>query len=122
MKNLALTAVQKETLSPFQIKVYEACMQIPNGKVATYKGIADAIHCRSSQAVGQALKRNPYNGANPSVPCHRVIKSDLSVGGFAGSYDNLNKKKLILEEEGVVVVVDVKGSMYVNEQHIFTFN
>lgn len=74
-----------------------------NTQVATYKGIAEAIDCKSSQAVGQALKRNPYNGAEPSVPCHRVIKSDLTVGGFSGSYKNSSKKQEQLEGEGVVL-------------------
>jgi methylated-DNA-[protein]-cysteine S-methyltransferase len=72
-------------------------------QIATYKGIAEAIHCKSSQAVGQALKRNVYNGAEPSVPCHRIVRSDLTVGGFSGSYENSGKKRALLEGEGVLL-------------------
>jgi methylated-DNA-[protein]-cysteine S-methyltransferase len=76
-------------------------MAIPPGKVTTYKNIANAIDCKSSQAIGQALKRNPYNGSIPDVPCHRVIKTDLSVGGLSGSYSNADKKLARLQSEGV---------------------
>jgi len=50
--------------------------------------------------VGQALKNNPFA---PEVPCHRVIKSDLTIGGFAGKTRGMNvqRKKRLLEEEGV---------------------
>ena len=97
-------------------------MQIPSGKVATYKGIASKIDCGSSQAVGQALKRNPYNGATPSVPCHRVVKTDLSVGGFSGSYSNADKKRKRLEDEGVIFYNTNNGSVHVDEKFLFDFN
>mmetsp|Transcript_40123 Transcript_40123/g.96911 ORF Transcript_40123/g.96911 Transcript_40123/m.96911 type:complete len:154 (-) Transcript_40123:474-935(-) len=97
-----LTAAQRETLTPFQIHVYESIMDIPKGKVTTYKSIATNIGCKSSQAIGQALKRNPYNGSCPDVPCHRVVKTDLTVGGLSGSYSNANKKYRRLADEGVV--------------------
>ncbi|KAG7339283.1 AraC family transcriptional regulator [Nitzschia inconspicua] len=107
IENLALTAVQKETLSSFQIEVYKACMQIPNGKVATYKWIADAILCRSSQAVGQALKRNPYNGASPSFPCHRgkCPSGSAALSGFefqfAGILTQYDEPKLLSDKNPI---------------------
>ena len=64
----------------FEDKIYALILTIPRGKVATYKMVARAIGCGSCQAVGQALKRNPFA---PRVPCHRIIASDLSIGGFA---------------------------------------
>jgi len=53
----------------------------------------------SSQAIGQALKRNPYA---PSVPCHRVVKSDGRIGGYCGkAQGNIKKKIRMLEKEGI---------------------
>ena len=65
----------------FQMKVYKATSCIPRGKVATYGWVARQIGCRSAQAVGGALRVNPFA---PKVPCHRVIAADGSLHGFAG--------------------------------------
>lgn len=67
----------------------------------TYLGLARALGCRSCQAVGQALKRNPFA---PAVPCHRVIRSDYNIGGFAGARDGekVLRKLALLAEEGVL--------------------
>ncbi|MGB2401813.1 MAG: MGMT family protein [Akkermansiaceae bacterium] len=54
----------------FEQRVYKAVQGIPAGKVVTYTILADLLNCRSAQAIGQALKRNP---SAPTVPCHRVI-------------------------------------------------
>ena len=67
--------------TPFQKRVYAALEQVPHGRVITYKQLAECLGCRSYRAVGQALKHNPYA---PQVPCHRVIASDLTPGGFMG--------------------------------------
>ena len=68
-----------DSLSDFQRCVYTALCQVPAGKVTTYRDLARSIDCGSSQAVGQALKRNPFA---PKVPCHRVVRNDRSLGGF----------------------------------------
>ncbi len=88
------------TVSAFQQRVYQALMQVPRGKVTTYACLARAIDCRSAQAVGQALRRNPFA---PEVPCHRVIASDLTLGGFQGEQvgATLEKKLQLLATEGV---------------------
>jgi methylated-DNA-[protein]-cysteine S-methyltransferase len=88
--------------TPFQTRVYRACSQIPKGKVTTYKLLAEALGIKSSQAIGQALKRNPYA---PEVPCHRVVASDGTIGGFMGKVDGaeIAKKIRLLESEGVVL-------------------
>ncbi len=65
----------------FESRVYRTISRIPRGRVSTYKIVAARLHCGSCQAVGQALRRNPFA---PKVPCHRVIASDLTLGGFAG--------------------------------------
>jgi len=86
--------------TPFQEKVYEACREIPRGRVCTYAALGRRIGCASARAVGQALKRNPYA---PEVPCHRVIASDRRLGGFAGHRTGAEteRKKRLLESEGI---------------------
>ena len=87
-------------LTTFQHKVYEVVKLIPCGKVTTYKAIAMCINCLSSQAVGGALKCNPFA---PKLPCHRVIASNLTLGGYKGSKNEgcLAEKRGLLQAEGV---------------------
>jgi len=81
----------------FYEKCYELLKQIPKGKVTTYKEIAKALNTEAYRAVGSAMKNNP----DPvKVPCHRVVKTDGSLGGYA--YGEI-KKKSLLKEEGVKV-------------------
>jgi methylated-DNA-[protein]-cysteine S-methyltransferase len=61
----------------------------------SYADIAHALGTKAYRAVGIALNRNPYA---PRVPCHRVVGSDGSLTGFAGG---LEKKRQLLESEGV---------------------
>lgn len=92
-------------VTSFQEKVYAVCKKIPKGKVSTYKDIAHKMGTRAYRAVGQALNKNPYA---PKVPCHRVISSDGSLGGFASGVKN---KARLLEKEGVKIVkkrIDLK--------------
>jgi methylated-DNA-[protein]-cysteine S-methyltransferase len=96
-------------LTPFQRKVYGALCHVPEGHVVTYKSLANYINCDSNQAIGQALKRNPYC---PIIPCHRVIRSDGSIGGFHGeiSGKHIENKLKLLEQEGVIFSSDGKVS------------
>jgi len=86
--------------SPFAAQVYAALRKIPSGRVITYAALARRIGCRSPRAIGQALRTNPFA---PQVPCHRVIASDLSPGGFQGHHTGpaLAKKLRLLAKEGV---------------------
>ena len=86
----------------FSDAVYECCRRVPEGMVTTYGEIARAIgRPGSSRAVGQSLKRNPYA---PRVPCHRVVRSDGTIGGYSGSEKVMIMKKVsILESEGILV-------------------
>ena len=84
----------------FQNKVYGALKLIPKGKVTTYKLLADFIECKSSQAIGQALTRNPRA---PEVPCHRVIRTDGTIGWYAFW---VQKKWEILKSEWVLFDLD----------------
>jgi methylated-DNA-[protein]-cysteine S-methyltransferase len=86
----------KTKTTPFQERVYAITRKIPRGQTMTYGEIAKILKS-SPRAVGQALKRNPYA---PIVPCHRVIKSDGTLGGFNGKMNSKKKIKL-LKNEGV---------------------
>jgi len=90
------------TPTPFAQSVYALCKYIPRGKVTTYKAIAQALNCNSSQAIGQALKSNPYT---PSVPCHRVINSNGTIGGFYGQTTGtkIQHKIQLLQQEGISI-------------------
>ena len=81
----------------FYCLVWACVRRIPRGKVATYEVVARNIgHPRSARAVGNALNRNPYR----DVPCHRVVCSDGTIGGFArGTKEKAN----LLKKEGVKV-------------------
>lgn len=82
----------------FSEDVYSACRLIPRGSVATYSEIAHAIgRPKAVRAVGNALKRNPSPTCKGGdTPCHRVIRSDGSPGGFAFG---AKKKIRLLENE-----------------------
>ncbi len=84
----------------FEQRVFDTICRIPRGRVTTYGLLARELGCGSAQAVGQALKRNPFA---PEVPCHRVIASDLKTGGFSGKSvgATISKKLQLLKEEGV---------------------
>ena len=75
---------------------------IPKGKVTTYRLIAKKLDTKAYRAVGNACRNNPYA---PRVPCHRVVKSDGTIGGFAGkmSGKTVQKKAELLRKEGVQV-------------------
>ncbi|MGL1903608.1 MAG: MGMT family protein [Fibrobacterales bacterium] len=100
--HLYQTIEKSTTLTLFQKRVFIALLEIPRGNVVTYKELSAHISCRSAQAIGQALKCNPYS---PEVPCHRVIKSDLSLGGFMGGIEskNIRKKRELLMSEGIEI-------------------
>lgn len=85
-------------ITPFQRRVYLALLEVPAGETITYGELARRIGCRSAQAVGQALKRNPFA---PEVPCHRVIAADGSLGGYNGKRDGeeLDRKRQLLNSE-----------------------
>ncbi len=84
----------------FQALVFLAARQIPEGKVATYAAVARSVgRPRAARAVGNALNKNSHK----SVPCHRVIRSDGSVGGFARG---TREKIKILRREGVKIILN----------------
>lgn len=84
-------------ITDFQRRVYLALLEVPRGETVTYGELARRIGCRSAQAVGQALRRNPFA---PLVPCHRVVAAN-GIGGFHGqrSGEMIEKKKEMLRGE-----------------------
>ena len=66
--------------APFQIKVWEALLNVPTGHVTTYSEIAGAIGApRAVRAVGTAVGRNPVSWL---IPCHRVLRKSGELGGY----------------------------------------
>jgi methylated-DNA-[protein]-cysteine S-methyltransferase len=83
-------------VTPFTRTVLEATSNVPFGHVLTYQGIAAAIgQPKASRAVGNALGRNPVPVI---VPCHRVVRSDGSMGWYTGG---AHIKEALLDIEGV---------------------
>ncbi len=98
--------IMKQTIkhSSFNEKVYALLRKVPKGKVTTYKALANKLGTRAYRAVGSAMKHNPYA---PHVPCHRVVASDGSIGGFNGTNNPeslaIKRKITMLKREGVIV-------------------
>ena len=102
-------------MKSFDQKCYEVLMKIPWGKVTTYGEIARMIgKKRAARAVGGAMNRNPNA---PRVPCHRVVKSNGELGGYAYG---VKKKANLLRKEGIVLektsknfkISDLKSCIY----------
>ena len=98
-------------MTAFQSECYEALKKVPRGKVISYAGLAKIIgRPNAYRAVGSAMNKNPFA---PKVPCHRVVKSNGDIGGFA---DDINVKIKRLHKEGVEVldnkVVNFKSILF----------
>ncbi|KAI0317689.1 6-O-methylguanine DNA methyltransferase, partial [Amylostereum chailletii] len=76
-------------VSPHHWAVYDATLLIPSGKVTTYKALSIQIGAGSPRSVGGALRNNPFA---PWVPCHRVVATDLFVGGFKGEWKGRSRE------------------------------
>ena len=84
----------------FQIRVRSYLKKIPYGTVKTYSQVAKSIgKPLAVRAVANAIGKNPYS---PQIPCHRVIRSDGSLGGYSGK-GGKKTKKLLLKREGVTL-------------------
>ena len=80
--------------APFQIKVWEALMNIPTGFVTTYSDIAKAIDNKAAvRAVGTAVGKNPISWL---IPCHRVLRKNGELGGY---HWGINLKTALLARE-----------------------
>ena len=84
----------------FQLKVWGYLRKIPRGSTRTYSQVAKGIgKPRAVRAVANAIGKNPYA---PRIPCHRVIRSDGSLGGYSGK-GGIKTKKLLLKNEGIML-------------------
>ena len=84
----------------FQLKVWKYLKTIPVGQIKTYSEVAKAIKKpKAVRAVANAIGKNPYA---PKIPCHRVIRSDGSLGGYSGK-GGINTKRKLLKLEGILL-------------------
>lgn len=77
----------------FQRQVWDRLLEIPYGKTVTYGELAKALGCKSAQAVGGAVGRNPISIL---IPCHRVVGAGGKLTGYAGG---IEKKQFLLALE-----------------------
>ena len=84
----------------FQLKVWAYLKKIPRGSVKTYSQVAKAIgKPLAVRAVANAIGKNPYA---PKIPCHRVIRSDGTIGGYSGK-GGIQQKRRLLRLEKVLI-------------------
>ena len=84
----------------FQLKVWAYLSKIPRGRLKTYSQVAKAIgKPLAARAVANAIGKNPYA---PKIPCHRVIRSDGSLGGYSGK-GGVKTKRFLLQKEGITL-------------------
>jgi methylated-DNA-[protein]-cysteine S-methyltransferase len=99
----------------FYERVYAKLKEVPKGYVTTYKELSKALNTKAYRAVGNAMRHNPYA---PVVPCHRVVRSDGTIGGFNGKTKGkeIDNKIKLLKNEGVIVkdnkIVDFNKILY----------
>jgi len=101
----------------FEERVWKLMEKIPKGKVTTYGLLAKKLNTKAYRAVGNACRRNPYA---PKVPCHRVVRSDGTVGGFSGrtSGKAVERKIRLLRKEDIRVE---DGKIVDFEKFLFRF-
>ncbi|OBT66849.1 methylated-DNA-[protein]-cysteine S-methyltransferase [Pseudogymnoascus sp. 23342-1-I1] len=114
-------------VTPYQERVYALLVQIPSGRITSYKSLSDALDS-SPRAIGGALRNNPFApevvSFPPSTigvqtlivfPCHRCIASTGFVGGFMGDWNKapsgINQEKKIELLKGEGVEFDEKGML-----------
>ena len=99
-------------MKSFNESCYAVLKKVPKGKATTYKEIARVLRSKAYRAVGNAMNQNPHA---PQVPCHRVVKTDGSVGGFA---HGTQKKIKMLRGEGIEIA---KGKINL-DKYFYKFN
>jgi methylated-DNA-[protein]-cysteine S-methyltransferase len=92
-------------------KIYKKLLEVPKGKITTYGELAKAVGLKNGQrAVGKIMNKNPYPVI---IPCHRVVKSDGKVGGYAYGEEI---KSDMLSKEGIEIkngkILDLENRIY----------
>lgn len=100
----------KDVTTAFNERCYALLKQVPEGKVTTYMEIAKALDTKACRAVGSAMAKNRNLFI---IPCHRVIRSDGSIGQYALGTE---KKTSLLINEGISItdskVTDIDKFLY----------
>ena len=79
-------------------KIYKKLLEVPKGKITTYGELAKAVGFTNGQrAVGKIMNKNPYPVI---IPCHRVVKADGKIGGYAFGEEI---KEHMLKNEGIQI-------------------
>lgn len=107
-------------MTEFENKVLNIVKKVPRGRVTTYNEIARILgKPKAARAVGNALNKNPYaptsakaTAGKPQVPCHRVVKVNGEIGGYAKGVD---AKIKLLKQEGI----ETKKGKVVNFDRVF---
>jgi methylated-DNA-[protein]-cysteine S-methyltransferase len=81
-----------------QLKVYSLLQSVPEGRLTTYKELASAIGMRAYRLVGRYMGENPYpfmtcTDPKKRIPCHRVVSSNGTIGGFMEKHLEEIKRK-----------------------------
>ena len=92
-------------------KIYKKLLEVPKGKITTYGELAKAVGLKNGQrAVGKIMNKNPYPVI---IPCHRVVKSDGKIGGYAYGEEI---KSDMLSKEGITIkngkISDLENKLY----------
>ena len=91
--------IKKLKGTEFQKKVWAVLCRIPKGKTITYKELAKKVgRPKAVRAVANAVGANPLA---PRIPCHRVVRSDGSLGGYSGRGGVNTKRKLLIKEKAI---------------------
>ena len=94
-------------------KVYKKLLEVPSGKITTYGELARSVGLKNGQRkIGQIMKNNSFPVI---IPCHRVVKSDGTIGGYAFG---IERKANMLSKEGIKIS---RGKILDFENRIFSF-
>lgn len=92
-----------DDLSEFSRDILKACLKIPYGRTVSYGELATMVnHPKAARAVGNVMAKNPIPLI---IPCHRVVKSDGTTGGFQRNRDGgpqLKKRMIELEKKCIL--------------------
>ena len=114
--NFSLEYLNMDKLKEFDRAVLTVEFYTEKGTVNTYKELASIVNNpNASRAVGNALKKNPFPII---IPCHRTIRSDGKLGGYAGLKDGHIYKRILLELEGL----DISDRKIRGESEIISFD
>ena len=100
MKRAQVVSILKQKgLTKFQTDVLLATYSIPKGKVLTYKQLAEkAGYPGAYRAVGSVMRTNPLA---PTIPCHRVVKSDGGLGNYSAPGGAKKKERMLKREHAI---------------------